>query len=140
MLMAEAFGADFRLVAFMQYVRVVFVAVVASLVARFWAITPARRPRRSSGSPRSRGCLSPRRWRLSCAALSRPRLPHPGRTLVLPLRRWLLQATGLITIELPPWLLALSYALLGWTIGLRFTRTILAHAAARPAAHRRLDL
>ncbi len=40
-----------------------------------------------------------------------------------------LQGTGLLKIELPPWLLAMSYALIGWTIGLRFTRQILAHAA-----------
>ncbi len=33
-LMSEAFGADMRLVAFMQYLRVVLVAVVATLVAR----------------------------------------------------------------------------------------------------------
>src|SRR5271169_4126777 len=34
--MAEAFGADVRLVAFMQYLRVVLVAIVASAVARLW--------------------------------------------------------------------------------------------------------
>ena len=39
-LMAEAFGADVRLVAFMQYLRVVLVTVVASVVARIWA-TPS---------------------------------------------------------------------------------------------------
>ena len=32
-------------------------------------------------------------------------------------------------IELPPWLLAISYALLGWSIGLGFTRRILLHAS-----------
>jgi len=35
---------------------------------------------------------------------------------------------GWLTIELPPWLLAISYALVGWSIGLRFTRPILAYA------------
>ena len=39
------------------------------------------------------------------------------------------RTAGLLTIELPPWLLAISYALVGWSIGLRFTRPILAHAA-----------
>ena len=34
--MCEAFGADARLVAFMQYLRVVLVAVIASGVARIW--------------------------------------------------------------------------------------------------------
>lgn len=37
--MAEAFGADVRLVAFMQYLRVVLVRVVASIVSRIW-VTP----------------------------------------------------------------------------------------------------
>src|SRR5262245_20624792 len=36
MIMAGAFGADARLVAFMQYLRVVLVAAVATLVSRFW--------------------------------------------------------------------------------------------------------
>ena len=40
-----------------------------------------------------------------------------------------LHATGLMVIELPPWLLAACYALLGWNIGLNFTRKILAHAS-----------
>ena len=40
---------------------------------------------------------------------------------------------GLFTITLPPWLLAVSYTLLGWSIGLGFTREILVHAS-RPAA------
>jgi hypothetical protein len=35
---------------------------------------------------------------------------------------------GLMTIVLPPWLLALSYAVFGWSIGLRFTRDILVYA------------
>src|SRR4051794_29015146 len=39
-LMAEAFGADVRLVAFMQYLRVLMVTVVASVISRIWA-TPA---------------------------------------------------------------------------------------------------
>ena len=36
MLLAEAHGGDPRLVAFMQYLRVVCVAFLASLIARFW--------------------------------------------------------------------------------------------------------
>jgi membrane AbrB-like protein len=35
---------------------------------------------------------------------------------------------GRMQIELPPWLLALSYAVIGWRIGLRFTRPLLVHA------------
>jgi uncharacterized protein len=40
-----------------------------------------------------------------------------------------LHGSGLIDIVLPPWLLALSYAIVGWSIGLGFTRTIIQHAA-----------
>ena len=32
-------------------------------------------------------------------------------------------------MQLPQWLLAVSYALIGWSIGLNFTRPILRHAA-----------
>jgi membrane AbrB-like protein len=41
MLMAGTYGADIRLVAFMQYLRVLLVAVAATLVARLWTRSPA---------------------------------------------------------------------------------------------------
>jgi membrane AbrB-like protein len=34
-----------------------------------------------------------------------------------------------VPMQLPPWLLATSYAMVGWSIGLNFTRPILRHAA-----------
>ncbi len=40
-----------------------------------------------------------------------------------------LAGSGLIVVTLPKWLLAICYAVLGWSIGLRFTRDIVAHAA-----------
>ena len=41
---------------------------------------------------------------------------------------------AILVIDLPPWLLAISYILIGWRIGLGFSRAILAHAArALPA-------
>ncbi len=39
-----------------------------------------------------------------------------------------LNSSGTITIELPQWLLAVAFTLLGWNIGLGFTRAILLHA------------
>jgi membrane AbrB-like protein len=39
-----------------------------------------------------------------------------------------LQSAGAIEIELPQWLLAVTYAFLGWRIGLGFTREIVLHA------------
>jgi len=127
--MAGAFGADTRLVAFMQYLRVVLVATLATLVARFWL--------------GSHGPIAPVIWFPSV---------HPvffaetlglaffggliGRLLRIPAGLFLgpmilgaiLHSRGLISIELPPWLLAASYAVLGWSIGLGFTREILRHA------------
>jgi uncharacterized protein len=41
----------------------------------------------------------------------------------------LLEGAGLVTISLPPWLLAISYAFLGWSVGLGFTREILTHVS-----------
>ena len=41
MLMAAAYGADIRLVAFMQYLRVLLVALVATIVARLWTVSAA---------------------------------------------------------------------------------------------------
>ncbi|TGS08529.1 AbrB family transcriptional regulator, partial [Mesorhizobium sp. M4B.F.Ca.ET.190.01.1.1] len=34
-----------------------------------------------------------------------------------------------VEMQLPPWLLAVSYTMVGWSIGLNFTRPILRHAA-----------
>ncbi|TXH65188.1 MAG: AbrB family transcriptional regulator, partial [Tolumonas sp.] len=39
-----------------------------------------------------------------------------------------LQSKNLIQIDLPEWLLSIAYALMGWRIGLGFTRTVLKHA------------
>jgi membrane AbrB-like protein len=40
-----------------------------------------------------------------------------------------LEAMGLVSLVLPQWLLAITYAVLGWSIGLSFNREILRHAA-----------
>jgi membrane AbrB-like protein len=62
-LMSEVFGGDSRLVAFMQFLRVMLVALVASIVARLW-VTPAAAasapvgPRANNGADHREGdCL-----------------------------------------------------------------------------------
>ncbi|RST87081.1 AbrB family transcriptional regulator [Aquibium carbonis] len=129
--MADAFGADARLVAFMQYLRVLIVSISAAVLARIWIdVGDAARP--------------PVDW-----------LPHlilpdfamtlvialvgafggrmtgiPGATLLGPLLIGIPLHLGLgLDLQLPEWLLATSYAIIGWSIGLRFTRPILLHAA-----------
>src|SRR5262249_12847804 len=57
-------------------------------------------------------------------------LKIPAGGLLLPMMMGaVLEGLGLVTITLPQWLLALCYAVLGWSVGLGFTRDILSHAA-----------
>ncbi len=130
-LMAESGGADMRLVAFMQYARVVLVAVVASGVARFCTTS-------APGAVAAIVWFPPVTWDAFAATLAlagastavAPLLRIPaGSMLVAFVVGAVLHATAVMTIELPQWLLAGSYALVGWTIGLRFTRPILVHVA-----------
>ena len=52
-----------------------------------------------------------------------------GALLVPMLAGAVLEARACVAIVLPPWLLAVSYAFLGWSVGLGFTRDILLHAS-----------
>jgi membrane AbrB-like protein len=129
-LMAEAFGADARLVAFMQYLRVIIVSLTAAMVARLWVDT-------------SGVVAAPIVW---FPPIDAPAFAatvavvfvgsFAGRLLRLPSPFFMgvfLVATALhlgldVDFQLPNWLLAVSYALIGWSIGLNFTRAILLHA------------
>lgn len=127
--MAEDFGADARLVAFMQYLRVALVAAVASILARFWGLNPSAPD--VAWFP-SISWLSLAET-LALATLG-PLIAHKLRlrsgALLIPLSVGLLLShLGWMVIELPPWILLLSYAVIGWSIGLRFTRPLLMHAA-----------
>ncbi|WP_425515314.1 AbrB family transcriptional regulator [Phyllobacterium endophyticum] len=130
-LMAEAFGADIRLVAFMQYLRVVFVAVVASAVSGIWVTAPAGPVQETDWFPAIAAVdLIETLALITLGSLVAVRLRIPAGPLLVPMIIGvILQNTGMMTIVLPPWLLATSYALVGWNIGSRFTRPILAHAA-----------
>lgn len=135
-LLAEAEGADPRLVAFMQYTRVLLVALAAALVARFWVGMSGIHP---PGAP----WLAPVHWGALGPVLL---LAVVGQQLgrLLRLQAWALlgpmvllstlHAAGWISIELPRWLLTAAYCLLGWHIGLGFRRDSLVHAGkALPA-------
>ncbi len=124
-LLAGAFGADQRLVAFMQYYRVVLVTAAAAVFARLWVGDteaasivwfPAIEP-------------IPFAVALLIVALG----PSFGRLLRLVSPQFIgTMALALIVragfgveYQLPEWLLAASYAVVGWTIGLRFRRETL---------------
>ncbi len=130
MVLAGAFGADARLVAFMQYVRVVCVAGLASLVARLW-VGPA-----AAAAPHVVWFPAVPWWDFGMtlavagaglAAAVWLRMPA-GALLIPMVAGALVEGSGLAHLALPPWLLALAYAFLGWHVGLGFTRAILAHA------------
>ena len=129
-IMAESYGADVRLVAFMQYTRVVLVTAVAALVARVWG---AHVPLVLNevvwwGSGPIDQLLATLGLVLGGAWLAR-RFDVPGGAMVLPLLAGaVLQGLGVMSLQLPPALLALAYAAIGWSVGLRFTRDILRHA------------
>jgi len=127
--LAEAYGADVRLVAFMQYLRVMCVTSVASLVASaagqqhpaaaiVWFPAVDWLSFAATLAVASLGVISAKVFRIRAGAVLLP--------LIVGV---VLSNTGVMHIELPPWFLALSYALLGWSIGLRFTRESVAHCA-----------
>lgn len=131
MIMAEAHGADVRLVAFMQYLRVVCVSLTASLVAHWWiGGTAAAQPAAAHTM-----LLGPGGWgavgatllvALAGAAIG-ARLKLPAGGLLVPMvLAVLMQDFAHVPVELPPLVLALAYTVIGWSIGMRFNRQVLA--------------
>jgi len=129
-IMAEDYGADVRLVALMQYTRVVGVAAIAALLVRVLGLT----------APQAHQIVwfPPIDWlgfaETLALAIAGPiiakylRIPA-GAFLVPLVIGAVLSHFGWIHIVLPPWLLAACYAMVGWNVGLRFTKPLLLHAA-----------
>jgi membrane AbrB-like protein len=127
-ILAETNGADARLVAFMQYLRVLFVASSASVVARLFIDDLAQKPF---------VLFPPVDWPafgVTAAVVVGAgglgilaRLPSGGMLAPMFVAA-ILHATGITGFEFPPIVLIAAYAVLGWRIGLGFTRAALAHA------------
>jgi uncharacterized protein len=132
-LMADAFGGDIRLVAVMQYLRVACVGLVASVVARAWSASGGAAPAAIDWFPHL--AAGPFLGTLALGvggAVVGVKSKIPAGPLLLPLFVGApLSASHMLTITLPPWLLAMCYALVGWSIGLRFTREIVLYAASQ---------
>jgi membrane AbrB-like protein len=129
-LISESFGGDMPLVALMQYLRVVIVALTASLVGRLWGLAGA--------TVHHPAWLAPVAWPPFLMLLALilifgfigPRLRLPASPLLLPMIiTTVLQDLGYMRIELPQPFLAASYLIIGWAIGFRFTRDIFRQAA-----------
>ena len=134
-LLGEAQGADTQLIAFMQYSRVLLVALVAALVARFGVDHTAAA---SAAVLAATSWFAPVHWTTLAAVLAIAVLSQlAGRALRLSAWALLgpmlvlsgLHASGLLVFHLPRWLLAVCYTLLGWNIGLGFRRNTLINAA-----------
>ena len=132
-LMSSAYGGDMRLVALMQYLRVMLVSILAAVVAWFMG---AGLPAPSTASVMA-ALTAPVDWTALAAtlalALSSAYLGHltrvPAGPILLPMFAGaLVQNLGLIQLELPSWLLGGCFLLVGWCIGLRFNRPVLLYA------------
>jgi membrane AbrB-like protein len=128
--MAAEFGADARLVAFMQYFRVACVAGLASAVATISAGRaglPA--PEVHWLAPIHFDAFLPTLLLAAGAAAAGRALRIPSGPMIVSLFIGAtLHISGAMEIELPRWVLTATYALLGWSVGLHFTPPILAHA------------
>lgn len=129
-LMAGAFGADQRLVAFMQYLRVIMVSLAAAIVAGLWIDTPDIEAPALVWFPAIE-------WPAFLATVGVAAVGGTiGYLLRLPSPYFLgavILGSGVhlgldVPMQLPEWLLAVSYGLIGWAIGLNFTGAILRHA------------
>jgi membrane AbrB-like protein len=129
-LMADAFGADARLVAFMQYTRVVFVAVTAAVMARFFlGMSAAPAQETVWFPPIDPGGFAGTMALVVVGGSAGVLAGIPAGAMLVPmLAGTALHLFGMASLPLPEWLLAASYALIGWSIGLGFTRRLLLHA------------
>lgn len=130
-IMSQEYGADMRLVAFMQYVRVVCVALAASIVAKVWLWDVEAVVLETVHFP-------PVNWNefgktllvIFIGVYVGKKLRVPAGALLCPMAlSVVVNNAGWMSPELPPWFLTFSYALVGWSIGLRFTKQILKQTA-----------
>lgn len=124
--MAQDYGADIRLVAFMQYLRVLFVAGAAVLVTRLiLGDSAAAVSQQVIWFPPLSGNLLTTLLLAIVAGIAGRLMRIPSGTMLLPmLAGALLHSQGIIEIELPEWLLAVAYMAIGWRIGLGFDRQV----------------
>ncbi len=126
-LLAERHGADFRLVAVMQYVRMVMVSVVAGMIAKIWSapLPPSPRDGESAGWADLGGSLSIILAGFALAAL----LKKVSLAMVFPaLAGAIFKLTGVFDIHVPQPLLLAANIAIGWSVGFRFDRGIVLHS------------
>ncbi len=123
--MAQEYGADVRLVALMQYLRVLFVAGRR----RWWYVLPGRR---CAGADPADRLVSAIDVAAAVDAAADDGCGMAGAEDAFPVRRDVIPdaggrggaGEGWWMLELPEWLLALAYAAIGWSVGLKFNKEI----------------
>ncbi|OPG71518.1 hypothetical protein B1219_15040 [Pseudomonas ogarae] len=130
--MADEYGADSRVVATMQYVRVVCVVMIGALVSHWVGAPTGGETHVTNVEPQSFGLLN---LGLTIATLlAGVALGNrvPAGALLMPLLLGgALQISGLLHITLPDWLLATAYGALGCYVGLRFDRPTIGYVWRR---------
>lgn len=128
-LMSEGYGADMRLVAFMQYLRVACCALLATILARTMGVDGSGPPVPDLFPPMDAGAAA-LTVALAIAAIAIARVVKvPGGPIVLSLVLGLSWKAMGFALVLPPALLAVCFAVIGFGVGLRFTREVVRHAA-----------
>ncbi|WP_124354812.1 AbrB family transcriptional regulator [Pseudomonas chlororaphis] len=131
--MADDFGADSRVVATMQYVRVVCVVMIGALASHWIGVPAGGSQAHSTEVVLQTFTLLNLGLTLATIVLGvllGSRVPA-GALLVPLLIGGALQISGLLHITLPGWLLALAYGAIGCYIGLRFDRPTLRYVWTR---------
>ncbi len=131
--MSEDYGADSRVVATMQYVRVVCVVMVGALVSRLIGADVGGTDAHSADALQHGVNLLNLGLSLLVIVVGvtlGARLPA-GALLVPLLLGGALQLSGLLQITMPTWLLAIAYGAIGSYIGLRFDRVTISYVWRR---------
>jgi membrane AbrB-like protein len=122
------YGADPRIVAFMQYLRVTFVVLTASLASRVLFFNSESHAAQAAAgtTPFALGpFLLTFTIAIAMGFAGRNSRITGGQFIVPLLVGATIHVTGLFPINVPWWLLSAAYITVGWTIGLLYTRETL---------------
>ncbi len=128
-LMSETFGGDRRLVAMIQYLRVLLVALVAMGLAHLNGAAPDRPSTDWFAFHDPAAVILTLAFAAAAGGLGKVSRIPAGIFLVPMLLGSALHGSGLMRLELPVLVTALAYAVVGWSIGLGFTRAAVIYSA-----------
>jgi membrane AbrB-like protein len=131
--MAEEDGADSRIVATMQYVRVVCVVVAGALVSHWLGAHSTGGPTTAPSLAMNPGLLFDLAMNLAIVlfGILAGRYVTAGALLIPLFIGSMLQVSGLLSVGLPLPLMEVAYGVLGAYVGLRFDRPTVTYVARR---------